>query len=63
MSNCHCEKVSAARRRVIDELAWFRVDSSEERLTSLKAAIANWHDEVGAWGNANKVKPNEDNLN
>lgn len=62
MSDCFQKKVQAARQRVVDELAQFRVDSSDQRVASLKAAIDNWHHEVGAWGDANTVKPSQENL-
>lgn len=46
---CHREKVRAARQRVVDDLAKFRSDSSEERLAALNGAIENWHATVEAW--------------
>ena len=62
MTDCHREKVAAARQRVVDELTQFRADSSDERLAALKAAIENWHCKVGAWGKANNVEPTKQNL-
>lgn len=37
---------------MVDELIEFRVDSSDEQLTSLNAAIERWHAAVGAWNEA-----------
>ena len=48
MSDRHAEKVRAAKQRVIDELAKFRDDTSDERLKHLQTAIDHWHGEVGA---------------
>lgn len=62
MSDCHQAKVRAARQRVVDELARFRLDDSDERLTALKAAINEWHDKVGAWSQANTIGPSNQNL-
>lgn len=62
MSDCHQAKVRAARQRVVDELARFRLDDSEERLAALKAAINEWHDKVGAWSKANTIEPSNQNL-
>lgn len=62
MSDCHREKVQAARQQVIERLAHFRADSSEERLASLKAAIDEWHHRVGAWSKAITVVPGSQNL-
>ena len=62
MKDCHREKVGAARERVISELAQFRTDASDERLLALKEAIENWHDAVGALGNANAFEPTKQNL-
>jgi hypothetical protein len=63
MTDCYREKVLAAKRRVIDELAQFRTDNSDTRLATLKVAIDNWHNMVGAWSQANTVKPTKRNLN
>lgn len=63
MVDCYREKVLAAKRRVIDELAQFRTDNSDTRLATLKVAIDNWHNMVGAWSQANTVKPTKRNLN
>jgi hypothetical protein len=52
MTECHREKTRAARQRVVDELARFRGDNSEDRLATLNAAIENWHATVGAWNEA-----------
>jgi hypothetical protein len=62
MSDCHSRYVLAARLRVVNELAQFRVDNSDERLASLKAAIDSWHDEVGAWSKANMSEPSKQKL-
>lgn len=62
MKDCHREKVVAARQRVVDELAEFRADESDERLSALKAAIENWHSMVGAWGKATSAVPTKQNL-
>lgn len=62
MRDCHREKVRAARQRVVDALAQFRVDSSDDRLAALKAAIENWHSMVGAWSKANTIEPTKQNL-
>jgi len=62
MSDHHSENVRAARQRVIDELAMFRVDSSDKRLGHLKAAIDYWHDAVGAWSGAKPIEPGKQNL-
>jgi hypothetical protein len=63
MVDCYREKVLAARGRVIDELAQFRIDNSDTCLATLKVAIDNWHNMVGAWSQANTVKPTKRNLN
>jgi len=52
MTESHREKVRAARQRVVDELARFRGDNSEDRLAALNAAIENWHATVEAWNEA-----------
>jgi len=52
MTECHREKVGAARQRVVDELARFRGDNAEDRLAALNAAIENWHATVEAWNEA-----------
>lgn len=63
MTNGHREKARAARQRVVDALARFRADGSDdERLIALRAAIDNWHSMVGAWGKANTTKPTKENL-
>lgn len=60
--DCHREKVLAARRRVVDELAQFRADSSDVSLATLKAAIDDWHDMVAAWSKAGAAGPTKQNL-
>ena len=52
MKERHRERVRAARQRVVDELARFRGDNSEDRLAALNAAIENWHATVEAWNEA-----------
>ncbi|OYZ91658.1 MAG: hypothetical protein B7Y08_24495, partial [Rhodospirillales bacterium 24-66-33] len=58
----HREKAQAARQRVIEELTEFRVDSSDERLASLKDAIENWHLVVEASSKASTSSPTKQNL-
>ena len=62
MPYSHREKAQAARQRVIEELTEFRVDSSDERLASLKDAIENWHLVVAASSKASTSSPTKQNL-
>lgn len=62
MSDCQLECVRRAQRGVTEELALFRIDSSEERLALLKSAINNWHDMVRAWSKANTIEPPKQNI-
>lgn len=62
MMDCHREKVRAARQRVAVTLAQFRDDGSGDRLAQLKVAIENWHSMVGAWAEADTIKPAKQNI-
>lgn len=62
MPYSHGEEAHAARQRVIEELTEFRVDSSDERLASLKDAIENWHLAVAASSKASSSAPTKQNL-
>jgi len=62
MSDRHAEKVRAAKQRVIDELAKFRDDTSDERLKHLQTAIDHWRGVVGAWSGTNPVESGKQNL-
>jgi len=62
MPYSHREEARAARQRVIEELTEFRVDSSDERLASLKDAIENWHLVVAASSKASSSAPTKHNL-
>lgn len=57
MSDCQRDKVLVARRRVIEELTLFRIDDSDERLSSLMAAIENWHHQVRLWSAVSGIAP------
>lgn len=62
MGDCHSEQVRSARQGIVDELARFWADSSETRLATLKAAIENWHDAVGAWSKIDRIEPPKQDL-